>query len=124
MLVLSLDTDLVSPQFHVQHDDLFETISPKSGNPVVLSHWQELSGLRLDGKPEKTRKNDIVGTNPITKKAGVTPYVSTEPDIFELEDDMPPRVLEEDDPPPLTSSPEVDAAPTFGPTLRHSTRTR
>jgi hypothetical protein len=52
-LVLSLDTGLVSPQFHVQHDDFFETVSPQAGNPAILSHWQKLSGIRLDGKAEK-----------------------------------------------------------------------
>jgi hypothetical protein len=52
-LVLSLDTGLVFPQFHVQHDDFFETVSPKAGNPAILSHWQNLSRIRLDGNPEK-----------------------------------------------------------------------
>jgi hypothetical protein len=75
-LVLSLDTSLVSPQFHVHHDNLFETVSPKAGNTTVLSYWQKLSGLRLDGKPEKTRQNGIVGINPRTKKSGVVPSVS------------------------------------------------
>jgi hypothetical protein len=55
-LVLSLDTSLVSPQFHGKHDDFFETVSPKAGNPAILSHWQNLSGIRLDGKPEKQSK--------------------------------------------------------------------
>jgi hypothetical protein len=41
-LVLSLDTGLVSPQVHVQHDDFFETVSPKAGNPAIISHWQKL----------------------------------------------------------------------------------
>jgi hypothetical protein len=52
-LVLSLDTGLVSPQFHVQHDDFFDTAIPKAGNPAILSHWQKLYGIRLDGKAEK-----------------------------------------------------------------------
>jgi hypothetical protein len=41
-LVLSLDTGLVSPQFHVQHDAFFETVSPNAGNPEILSHWKKL----------------------------------------------------------------------------------
>jgi hypothetical protein len=62
-LVLSLDTGLVLPQFHVQHDDFFKTVSPKAGNPSVLSHWQKLFGLRLDGKPVKTKsKKKFRGT--------------------------------------------------------------
>jgi hypothetical protein len=54
-LVLSLDTGLVSPQFHVQHDDFLETASPKACNPAILSHWQKLSGIGLDGKTEKVK---------------------------------------------------------------------
>jgi hypothetical protein len=38
-LVLSLYTGMVSPQFHVQHDDIFETASTNTGNPAMLSHW-------------------------------------------------------------------------------------
>ena len=42
-LVLKLDTGLVSPQFHVLHDDFFETIQDK--NNLMESKWQHLSGL-------------------------------------------------------------------------------
>lgn len=42
-LVLSLETGLVSPQFHVRHDDFFETVRPSSQN---LSHWQALAGFK------------------------------------------------------------------------------
>ena len=42
-LVLKLDTGLVSPQFHVLHDDFFETIRDK--NNLMESKWQQLSGL-------------------------------------------------------------------------------
>jgi hypothetical protein len=49
-LVLNLTTGLVSPQFHVEFDDLFETVSQRSGNRKVDSQWQVLSGLRAAPK--------------------------------------------------------------------------
>jgi hypothetical protein len=61
---------------------IYLRLSPKAGNSAVLSHWQALSGLRLDDKPEKTRQKYIIGINPITNKAGVMPSVSVEPDLF------------------------------------------
>jgi hypothetical protein len=42
-MVLSVYTGMVSPQFHVQCDDFFETVSPKAGNPELLSYFQKLS---------------------------------------------------------------------------------
>jgi hypothetical protein len=45
-LVLSLKTGLVSPQFHVKHDDLFETTLRKLGGyRMPKSNWKELSGF-------------------------------------------------------------------------------
>ena len=38
-LVLSLDTGLVSPQFNIKHDELFETAKPNAGNDHVVSRW-------------------------------------------------------------------------------------
>ena len=43
-LVLSLETGLVSPQFHVRHDDLFESVR-LGQHPQVKSNWQKLSGF-------------------------------------------------------------------------------
>jgi hypothetical protein len=46
-LVLSLKTGLVSPQFHVKHNDLFETTGYKVGRfGLPTSCWQELAGFR------------------------------------------------------------------------------
>lgn len=44
-LVLSLTTGCVSPQFHAQFDDFFETVRPSAGNPKTFSQWQRISGL-------------------------------------------------------------------------------
>jgi hypothetical protein len=84
-LVLRLDTGLVSPQFHVQHDDFFETVIPKEGNPAILSHWQKLSGIRLDGKAEKFKSKVSRGNKPTSKETRVEPAASLEPELFELE---------------------------------------
>jgi hypothetical protein len=45
-LVLNLQTGNVSPQFHVQYNDFFETVRPSSGNPTTFSQWQLLSGIK------------------------------------------------------------------------------
>ena len=45
-LVLNLETDLVSPQFHVRHDEFFETIKPGQGNDNTIINWQILSGIK------------------------------------------------------------------------------
>jgi hypothetical protein len=49
-LVLNVKTGLVSPQFHVEFDDLFETVSEKSGNKQIDTRWQVLAGLRAAPK--------------------------------------------------------------------------
>eukprot|EP00978_Attheya_sp_CCMP212_P031934 scaffold122559_cov58-Attheya_sp.AAC.4 len=49
-LVLNIKTGLVSPQFHVEFDDLFETVSEKAGNKQVDSIWQVLAGLKAAPK--------------------------------------------------------------------------
>jgi hypothetical protein len=45
-LVLNLDTGLVSPQYHLQYDDFFETVRPSAGNEGTFSQWQYISGLK------------------------------------------------------------------------------
>ena len=44
-LVLSTSTGLVSPQFHVEFDDLFTTVQIGSPEAKLGSTWQKLSGL-------------------------------------------------------------------------------
>ena len=51
-LVLSLKTGLASPQFHVKHDDLFETTATKLGGFwMPKSHWQTLLGFDKPTSP-------------------------------------------------------------------------
>jgi hypothetical protein len=95
-LVLSLDTGLVSPQFHVQHDNFFKTVSPKAGNPAILSNWQKLSGIRLDGKAEKVNARVSRGSKPTSKENRVEPAPSLEPELFELEQETSPQIFEEE----------------------------
>lgn len=44
-LVLNLQTGHVSPQFHVQYDDLYDTLKPTAGNPSPQLRWQERAGF-------------------------------------------------------------------------------
>ena len=49
-LVLNLTTGHVSPQYHIQHDDFFETVASSAGNPKTKSMWQTLAGLTSSNK--------------------------------------------------------------------------
>eukprot|EP00978_Attheya_sp_CCMP212_P041459 scaffold238011_cov32-Attheya_sp.AAC.1 len=64
--VLSLTTGLVSPQFHVEFDDLFETVGKRAGNPVTVSKWQVLSGLKVGIK-------SVIENNSVSEGARHTP---------------------------------------------------
>lgn len=62
-LVLSLETGLVSPQFHVVHDDLFETVTPGKGEAKHLkglmpqeSKWQTKAGFVKDEAEDQNSK--------------------------------------------------------------------
>jgi hypothetical protein len=44
-LVLNLTTGLSSPQFHVKHNELFETVASRTGTPDTVSNWQSLAGF-------------------------------------------------------------------------------
>jgi len=44
-LILNLQTGLVSPAFHVTHDDFFETVRPTATNATTISVWQSLAGF-------------------------------------------------------------------------------
>jgi hypothetical protein len=125
-LVPSLDTGLVSPQFHVQHDDFFETVPPNAGNLAVLSHLQNLSGLRLDGKPAKTKSKEKYRGTSATLDGRARPAAAEEHGLFVLEEDTPPppHVLEEEDPPPSEVATAEVLETEFGPTLRRSAWTR
>lgn len=61
-LVMSLTTGLVSPQFHVDHDDFFESLS--SEEKVENNRtWMVLAGFRK-GSKTNARKATLAGKNP------------------------------------------------------------
>ena len=54
-LVLNIHTGTVSPQFHIKHDDFFESVSAAAGNTATRSLWQSLAGFRRTSqKPPST----------------------------------------------------------------------
>ena len=57
-LVLSLSTGLVSPQFHVKHDNFFETVQPLSVNPTTPSNWQILEGFQAAIKRKPNQRHE------------------------------------------------------------------
>ena len=48
---------MVSPQFHISHNDFFETVCPASRNPPIYSNWQALPGLIKHEHPVKGLKD-------------------------------------------------------------------
>jgi hypothetical protein len=61
--LLSLTTGLVSPQYHVRHDDTFQTV--QSG-PIIRSLWQHISGLTKGlFKKQRKQRGNIVTQIPI-----------------------------------------------------------
>ena len=60
-LILNLTTGLVSPQFHINHDEFFETVRPAATNETTSSLWKRLSGFtRVKMKiPEGGQSNVI-----------------------------------------------------------------
>jgi hypothetical protein len=43
-LILNLETGLVSPQYHCQYDDLFETITGTQARSIPTSQWHYKAG--------------------------------------------------------------------------------
>jgi Reverse transcriptase (RNA-dependent DNA polymerase) len=60
-LILSLSTGMVSPQFHVKHDDQFHTVSAYMGAELPKSEWQTKCHFitRLHHQPRFTALHDI-----------------------------------------------------------------
>jgi hypothetical protein len=46
-----LQTGLVSPQYHCQYDDLFETTTGTQARSIPTSQWQYKAGL-MEEKPD------------------------------------------------------------------------
>jgi hypothetical protein len=64
-LVLSLQTGLVSPQFHCSYDDLFETTTGTQARSIPKSQWQYKVGfVKEPNKPTIMRAEQEVGHGP------------------------------------------------------------
>jgi hypothetical protein len=107
-LVLSLETGLVSPQFHVSFDSFFQTVISTASEPNVPSHWQALAGLQEETSPtvELPSPEPSDGTSlpyidaPLPSKAGSV-------DFLHLENDSP----HEMGVPTVHTEPPVDSTP-------------
>jgi hypothetical protein len=89
-LVLSLETGLVSPQFHVSFDSAFQTVVPTTGEPAVPSHWQKLAGLHEETSPpeEPASPSHSKGASPLPQLDAPLPD-NVEPGGFlQLENDF------------------------------------
>jgi pullulanase/glycogen debranching enzyme len=129
-LVLSLKTGLVSPQFHVKHDDLFETTGYKVWRfELPASRWQALAGFKkgtisvtrqaepaetkdLRG-PSTARKTDtnVVDRYSIADDAAVEGEAPVD-DIEEATVTIQPDPGEEDEEVPINQGEPSDGEPT------------
>jgi hypothetical protein len=102
-LVLSLYSGMVSPQFHVKHDDNFITLSHHMGNVIPRSQWQSKCGFL-----EATRtKYKYIGLKDIQ----LTDNPAQNESQQELFDSIPTEALANEDPmaPPIpVTNPEPE----------------
>ena len=59
-LVLNIPTGLVSPQYHVRHDEFLETTCYSRTDIVIPSTWQQLAGLVRSNGDNSLEMNDVV----------------------------------------------------------------
>ena len=76
--IMSLTTGLVSPQFHVSHNDFFETITADD-KYVQLSSWMVLAGLKRGSKTGQAPLEDQVVDTPRPPIVDQQPEYATEP---------------------------------------------
>ena len=111
-LVMDPNSGLVSPQFHVYHDDFFETVG--GNNPKTVSLWQKLSGFKKNAK--LSLNNGVGNPNSVQTPAipseqpseGADPHPNEAPDLPPEGDDPalpdPPLAAEDQAPPPAEIS--------------------
>jgi hypothetical protein len=93
-LLLSLTTGLVSPQYHVKYDDIFETLV--QGAASIKSEWQQLAGfegIKVKGKrkaapevaviphtehAERTDPSDVPATEEVVNQEMADPFVKND----------------------------------------------
>jgi hypothetical protein len=115
-LVLNLTAGLSSPQFHVKHDELFETVASRTGAPDTISNWQSLAGfwitrgkkveedvslmpvrdeqrlLNLETDPEQPQTEEE--TRELLKETEVAPQALEGKALEETIPELPPLVVE------------------------------
>ena len=52
---------MVSPQLHMQHDELFETECPADGNLTTLSRWKKIMDSKYTGHMVYITKSEYQG---------------------------------------------------------------
>ncbi len=76
---MSLQTGLVSPQFHCSYDDLFETTTGTQARSIPKSQWQYKVGFVNEPiKPTIMRVEQEVGNIPFNAEV-IPPIVLTQP---------------------------------------------
>jgi hypothetical protein len=65
-LILNLQRGLVSPQYHCQYDDLFETTTGTQARSIPTSQWQYKAGLTSE-KPELDEEEQTYRTHGMNK---------------------------------------------------------
>jgi hypothetical protein len=85
-LILNLKTGLVSPQFHCQYDDLFESTTGTQARSMPQSLWQQKCGFSLNHSSED--EGDIASQSEPTK---VTTNITLEDKLstLSIQDDIP-----------------------------------
>ena len=92
---------MVSPQFHINQNDLFEIVRPTAGNPPTYYNWQALSVQRNLKKPIVGPRNAApqraeLHKDVINREGQKPPTNDREEDVVPMEDIHP---TEEDMPP-------------------------
>ena len=84
-LVLNVSTGLVSPQFHVQHDDFFETVHYQSPKEALNINWMHLAGFKSNTNNKNDKYNKVeFDHSPIH----LLHYKESTPEIPTLQDDI------------------------------------
>jgi hypothetical protein len=85
-LILNLKTGLVSPQFHCQYDDLFESTTGTQARYMPRFLWQQKCGFSLNHSSE-----DEGDTASQSEPTEVTPNITLEDEVSTLsvQDDIP-----------------------------------
>ncbi|MGL4351905.1 MAG: hypothetical protein ACRCT2_15330, partial [Plesiomonas shigelloides] len=100
-LVLSLETGLVSPQFHIVFDPSFRTVHPDQSNQVPTSQWQKKCGFAGRVVRQEVQGNQITDEPQFISPTDVAIVPETEGVISGSEDDMAIRLPDSAEPLPV-----------------------